>query len=36
MHGRRRWLVLALFFTSLAATLWLFQLHVTSSLPLNF
>jgi hypothetical protein len=36
MCGRRRWWTLALFFTSLGATLWLFNHHVTSRLPLNF
>ena len=36
MGTGRRWLVLTLFFTSLAATMLLFNHHVTSSLDLNF
>lgn len=36
MRTGRRWLVLTLFFTSLAATMLLFNHHVTSSLDLNF
>jgi hypothetical protein len=31
-----RWLVLALYFTALAATVLLFNHHVTEPLPLNF
>ena len=36
MRLRRRWLVLALYFVSLAATMLLFDHHVTSALDLNF
>ena len=36
MHSRRRWLVLTLYFVSLAATMLLFNYHVTSELNLNF
>lgn len=33
---QRRWLVLKLYFVSLAATMLLFNHHVTSTLDLNF
>ena len=36
MRTRRRWLVLTLYFVSLAATMLLFNHHVTSELDLNF
>jgi hypothetical protein len=36
MRTGRRWLVLMLFFVSLAATMLLFNHHVTSTLDLNF
>ena len=36
MRTGRRWLVLTLFFTSLAATMLLFNHHATSALNLNF
>lgn len=36
VRGARRWLVLALFFVSLAAALLVFRHHVTSALDLNF
>lgn len=36
MYARRRWLVLTLYFVSLAATILLFNHHVTSELNLNF
>lgn len=36
MRGPQRWLVLGLFFAALAATVLLFNFHVTSRLPLNF
>ena len=36
MGTGRRWLVLTLFFVSLAATLLLFNYHVTSQLDLSF
>jgi hypothetical protein len=36
MRTRRRWLVLTLYFASLAATMLLFNHHVTSELDLNF
>jgi hypothetical protein len=36
MRTGRRWLVLTLFFVSLAATMLLFNHHVTSTLDLNF
>jgi hypothetical protein len=36
MRGQRRWLTFALFFAALAATVLLFNHHVTSQLPLNF
>lgn len=36
MRTRRRWLVLTLYFVSLAATMLLFNYHVTSQLDLNF
>ena len=36
MRTGKRWLVLTLFFTSLAATMLLFNYHVTSQLDLNF
>jgi hypothetical protein len=36
MGTGRRWLVLTLYFVSLAATLLLFNYHVTSQLNLNF
>jgi len=36
MGTGRRWLVLTLYFVSLAATLLLFNYHVTSQLDLNF
>jgi hypothetical protein len=36
MRTRRRWLVLTLYVVSLAATMLLFNYHVTSELDLNF
>lgn len=36
MSKRRGWLVLCLFFAALAATVLLFNYHMTSRLPLNF
>jgi hypothetical protein len=36
MRTRSRWLVLTLYFASLAATMLLFNYHVTSKLDLNF
>jgi hypothetical protein len=36
MGTGRRWLVLTLYFVSLAATLLLFNHHATSQLDLNF
>jgi hypothetical protein len=36
MRTRRRWLVLTLYFVSLAVTMLLFNHHVTSELDLNF
>jgi hypothetical protein len=36
MGTGRRWLVLTLFFASLAATMLLFNHHATSTLDLNF
>jgi hypothetical protein len=36
MRGRRRWLVLGLYFATLSAMVLLFSAHVTSRLPLNF
>lgn len=36
MRGQRRWLALGLFFAALVATIFLFNHHVTSQLPLHF
>lgn len=36
MRSKRRWLVFALYFASLTATLLLFNHHVTDKLPLSF
>jgi len=36
MRTRKRWLALTLYFVSLAATMLLFNHHVTSELNLNF
>jgi hypothetical protein len=36
MRTRKRWLALTLYFVSLAATMLLFNYHVTSELNLNF